>query len=244
MAPILVTGGTGTLGRAVTSALADPRVLSRRPSTDPRHVRGDLATGAGLAEALDGVDTVVHCATTMRGRGDVAIAERLVAASGDRHLVFVSIVGVDRVRLPYYRGKLAAEEVVARRPHTILRATQFHDLIRTVLAGAATLPVMPVPAIRVQPVDVRDVAARLAELATGSPRGRVPYLGGPAVRPVPDLAAEYLAVTGRRRPLLRIPVPGKAFRDGANLAGGGTITFGEYLGEHPAPRAVSYRRPR
>ncbi len=243
-APILVTGGTGVLGRAVVAALTEPRVLSRRPSTDPRYVRGDLATGAGLAEALDGVETVIHCATTMRGNGDVAITKRLVDATADRHLVFVSIVGIDRIRLPYYRGKLAAEAVVARRPHTILRATQFHDLVRTLLAGAAKLPVMPVPAIRVQPVDVRDVAARLVELATGEPRGRAPDFGGPAPVAMAGLAAEYLAATGRRRRLLRVPVPGAAFRDGANLAGGGTITFGEYLADHPAPRAASYRKKR
>lgn len=231
MAPILVTGGTGTLGSAVVRALPDARVLTRRPS-DPRHVWGDLTTGDGLAAALDGVETVIHCATTLRGKGDVAITERLAAATGDRHLVYISIVGIDRIRIPYYRGKLAAEAVVARRPHTILRATQFHDLVLAILAGSAKLPVMPVPKIRVQPVDVRDVADRLCELAAGPPRGRAPDFGGPAAVRVTDLATAYLAATGRRRLRLPVPVPGSAFREGANLAGGGTITFAEFLAEH------------
>lgn len=233
MTPILVTGGTGTLGRVVvrelTSAGRDVRVLSRGTG-------GDLLTGSGLTDALAGVDTVVHLATTLRGRRDVIAIRNLVdAATEVRHLVFVSIVGIDRIPLGYYRGKLAAERIVAERPHTILRATQFHDLIRTLLAGAAKLPVMPVPKLRVQPVDVRDVAARLTELATGEPRGRVRDFGGPEVRTLGDLADEYLRATGKRRRQLGITVPGKVFRgyrDGANLVAGdpaGTITFGRFL---------------
>jgi uncharacterized protein YbjT (DUF2867 family) len=236
VAPILVTGGTGVLGRAVvrrlTSAGVATRVLSRRAGD----VRADLETGEGLAAAVAGVDTVLHLATTLRGGRDVTITRNLLAATGaDRHVVYVSIVGVDAIPLGYYRGKLAAERLVEQVPHTILRATQFHDLLRTLFAAAAKLPLMPVPALRAQPVDVRDVAARLAGLAGGEPQGRVPDFGGPETRTLPDLAAEYLHATGRRR--LRVPVrlPGatfRAYRTGANLtsgASGGTITFTEHL---------------
>ena len=237
MKPILVTGGTGTLGRAVTAALTAAelpfRVLSRRPG----HVVADLVTGQGLTAALSDVDTVLHLATTLRGRRDVIATQNLVSAGpGVRHLVFVSIVGTDRIPIPYYKGKLAAERLVARRPHTILRTTQFHDLVRTLLAGAARLPVMPLPAIRVQPVDVRDVATRLVDLARDEPRGRVDDFGGPEVLPLDTLATEYLHATDRHRPRVRFTLPGKTFRgyrDGANLAPPdnprGTITFAEYL---------------
>lgn len=233
MTPILVTGGTGTLGRAVvrelTAAGREVRVLSRGTG-------GDLVTGQGLAAALTDVDTVVHLATTLRGRRDVIATRNLVDAATDiRHLVFISIVGIDRIPIGYYRGKLAAERIVAERPHTILRTTQFHDLIRTFLAGAAKLPVMPVPRIRVQPIDVRDVATRLTELATAAPRGRAPDMGGPEVKPLRDLADEYLRATGKRRAKAQFSLPGKVFRgyrDGANLVPGtpaGTITFERFL---------------
>jgi uncharacterized protein YbjT (DUF2867 family) len=230
MTPILVTGGTGTLGRAVvrelTAAGRDVRVLSRRTG-------GDLVTGQGLAAALADVDTVVHLATTLRGRRDVTATRNLVDAATDiHHLVFISIVGIDRIPIAYYKGKLAAERVVAERPHTILRTTQFHDLIRTFLAGAAKLPVMPIPRLRAQPIDVRDVAVRLTELATGAPQGRVPDIGGPEVRTLHDLADDYLRATGKRRGKVRFPLPGKALRDGANLVPGnpaGTITFERFL---------------
>lgn len=244
MTSILVTGGTGTLGRAVVSELTSSglpvRVLSRRPGPD--RVVADLVTGTNLAGALSGVDTVVHLATTLRGRRDVTATRNLVAAAGDvRHLVFVSIVGIDRIPIGYYKGKLAAERIVSTVPHTILRATQFHDLVRTLLAGAAKLPLMPLPAMRAQPVDVRDVATRLAELVTDSPRGRVPDLGGPEVHSLTELAIQYLRATGRHRKPVPIRLPGRAFgafRAGANLvpAGSptGTITFADYLAERSA----------
>ena len=108
---ILITGGTGTLGRPTAELLTvagrDIRVLSRTPG--PGRVVGDLSTGAGLTEALTGVDTVLHLATTASGR-DVAQTTLLVdacQAAGVTHLVYISIVGVDAVPYPYYRAKLA-----------------------------------------------------------------------------------------------------------------------------------------
>lgn len=232
MTPIHVTGGTGTLGRAVvrelTAAGHDVRVLSRATGTD-------LVTGRGLT-ALRG--TVLHLATTLRGRRDVVATRNLVDAAADAdHLLYISIAGVDRIPLGYYLGKLAAERIVAERPHTILRTTQFHDLIRTILAGAARLPVMPLPDVRCQPIDVRDVATRLAELAAGEPRGRVPDMGGPEISSLHDLAGEYLHATGKRRRVVGLPVAGRVFRgyrDGAHLVPGnpaGTITFARYLAQ-------------
>jgi uncharacterized protein YbjT (DUF2867 family) len=243
MTSILVTGGTGTLGRAVVARLTaaghDVRVLTRRTDTTGDQVSGDLMTGRGLRGALDGAGTVVHLATTLRGPRDVTATRNLVAAAHDvRHLVFVSIVGVDRIPLGYYRGKLAAERIVATVPHTILRATQFHDLLHTIVAGLARLPVMPLPPFRVQPVDVRDVAGRLAGLAGREPLGRAPDFGGPETRTLREWAETYLRATGKRRRKTGLWLPGRTFRgyrDGANLAPGsdpaGTITFGSFLAE-------------
>lgn len=230
---ILVTGGTGTLGRAVVPALAaeDVRIMSRRG-----HVVADLSTGEGVAAAVAGADVVVHLATGYTRGRDVPAACRLVTAArraGVAHLVYVSIVGVDRVPNPYYRGKLAVERLLAEAglPHTVLRTTQFHDLVRAYLAAASRLPVVPVPDLRVQPIDVRDVATRLATLATGPPRGRVEDLGGPEVSTFDALARTY----GANR-VVRYRLPGRvfrAYRDGGHLTGvpGGEITFAQYLEE-------------
>jgi uncharacterized protein YbjT (DUF2867 family) len=63
---VLVTGGTGVLGRELVSRLraqADVRVLSRHPPRGPGLVQGDLETGEGLSAPLDGVDAIAHCAS-------------------------------------------------------------------------------------------------------------------------------------------------------------------------------------
>lgn len=255
---ILVTGGTGLLGRRVVERLArdghDVRGLSRRPQASPGWVVADLKTGQGVREAVAGVDVIVHCATAFGRGSEVEIAGRVVDAAGraGAHLAYVSIVGVDRVPLPYYQGKLAAERLIERsgRPHTILRATQFHDLLRVLFAGAARSPLMPVPALRFQPVDAGDVADRLADLAVGEPLGRAADFAGPRVRDARDLAGAFLRATGRRRRVVPIRVPGRtfrAYRDGGHLApdhAEGTVTFEDYLAAHPDPWATSYRGKR
>ena len=171
--PILVTGGTGTLGRVVVQRLTDQgrqvRVLSRRPApakADPAAwATGDLRAGRGIDAAVAGADVIVHCAT---GRGDVAAARLLVDAArraGRPHLVYISIVGVDRIPVGYYKSKFAVEGLVENSglPWTVLRATQFHQLIQRGCEILARLPVLPVPSgTAFQPIEAGEVAVRMA----------------------------------------------------------------------------------
>jgi len=240
---ILVTGATGQLGRPTTTALRtaghEVRAMSRQPG--PGNTVADLATGNGVAEALAGVDTVVHLATS-RGRADVGLAERLCTASreaGVGHLVLISIVDIDRIPIRFYRDRLRIEQIVAASgvPNTVLRATQFHSLIAGMFQPQRRLPVLSVPAIRAQPIAVAEVAQRLAELAGQSPQGRVPDIGGPEQRPLRDFARTWQETVGRRRPILPIRFPGRlfaAYDAGAGLVPGppyGQGTFTEYLRE-------------
>ncbi len=240
-ASILVTGGTGTLGRQVVPRLrkagCDVRVLSRHSragSEGVAYVTGDLATGEGIDAAVDGVGTIVHLAGEMKG--DETKARHLVRAAsraGVRHLAYISVVGadqipltsgIDRLMFGYFASKLAAERIVADSglPWTTLRATQFHDLLLQTLAQLARLPVIPVPAgFRFQPVDPAEVAQRLVELALGTPAGLVPAIGGPRVYAMAALLRGYLRATHRHRLIVPIWLPGqaaRAFRAGANLA--------------------------
>ncbi|MEJ2889357.1 SDR family oxidoreductase [Actinomycetospora aeridis] len=234
---VLVTGGTGTLGRALVPMLDEPRVLSRRDG--PGRAVADLDTGAGLDAAMAGVSTVLHLAG--RPKGDAASTGRVVEAArraGVGHLVHISIVGADRIPLGYYREKVRSEELIAGSglPWTILRATQFHDLLATLFATTSRAGFLPVLAgASFQPVAVADVAARLAALAAGPAQGRVADLGGPEVRTMADLARTWAQLSGRRRPVVPLRLPGaiaRAFRDGANLArdhADGVGTFEQFL---------------
>ncbi|MEU3062958.1 NAD(P)H-binding protein [Streptomyces subrutilus] len=241
MSTILVTGGTGNLGALVAARLRDRghevRVLSRRAPRYPV----DLRDGTGLDAALAGAEVVVHCASSPRG-GDDTAARHLVAAARRAgtvgNLVYVSIVGVDVVPLGYYRTKLRVERLLEESGLgvTVLRATQFHDLVARIVGAAARLPVMPLPKdVRVQPIAVGEVADRLADLAVPTPAGRVPDMGGPEIRTLPDLARTYLAATSRTRRIVPLPLAGRihtALRQGANLTPSHAVgrgTFAEFM---------------
>ncbi|WP_430646584.1 SDR family oxidoreductase [Agromyces sp. GXS1127] len=239
-APVLVTGGTGTLGRAVVRRLRDRgddvRVLSR--SGAPGTLRGDLETGEGLRAALDGVVAVLHLATT--SRDDTEITRRLVDAAeheGRPRILYSSIVGIDRIPLAYYGGKRASERIIAesRLRWTTLRATQFHDLVATLFRAQRFSPVVFAPAFSFQPISVDDVATRLIELLDDDVLGIAPDIGGPEVRTARDLARAWLAARGSRRPTVAFRLPGsrfEAFASGANLVPGepyGRIGFEEHL---------------
>jgi uncharacterized protein YbjT (DUF2867 family) len=256
-APILLTGGTGTLGRHVAPLLRaagrDVRILSRHGGSAAdgvEYITGDLSTGAGADAAVAGVETIVHCAGSARGDADKArTLMKAAAQAGVRHVVNISVVGaermpvksaVDRAMFGYFASKLATEQVIAGSgiPWTNLRATQFYDLILTTAQGLAKLPVMMTfSGMRFQPVDVREVAARMVELALDKPAGQVPDIAGPRVYPMADLQRDYLRAAGKRRPLLPVRAPGgaaRACRAGANLPLDGVVgerTWEDFLTE-------------
>lgn len=248
--PILVTGGTGTLGGHVVPLLRaagrEVRVLSRsgRPAANGiEYVTGDLLKGEGIEAAVSGTETVLHLAGGQKGDDEATrTLVRAAQESGVRHLVYISVIGVDRVPLAWLRTKLDSERAVADSgiPWTTLRAAQFHDLTLTMVEKMTRLPVLPAPGgLRLQPVDSREVAARLVELTLGEPAGLVPDLAGPKLYDVPALARPYLELRGRRpRPKLRVHVPGRAgraYRAGKNLtlegADVGKRTWEEFLAE-------------
>jgi uncharacterized protein YbjT (DUF2867 family) len=242
MAVVLVTGGTGVLGRPLVALLRerghDVQVLSRRPGAGT-HV-GNLDSGVGVADALAGADVVIHAATdSPTGRRDLGQTRTLLrAAGGVGHLIFVSIVGIEDVPLGYYRHKLRCEREIAASgiPSTFQRATQFHELLALWLRRAERLPVAPLPLrFRFQTIAAAEVAEHIAPLADGAPRGRAPDIGGPEVLGLGEMAAVWRARRGRPRRVVGVALPGRAaraFREGRTTCPAcavGRQTWAEYV---------------
>lgn len=242
---IAVAGGTGVVGRyvvdAATTAGHEPVVLARSRGVD-------FVTGRGLAQALDGVDAIVDVANiaTLSRRPATEFftaASRQLLAAGRavrvRHLVTLSIVGVDRVGMGYYRAKLRQEEIVlgGEVAATVLRATQFHEFADQTLSRVPG-PLAITPRMRVQPVAAREVAARLVEIAVGEAQGRAEDFAGTEVHELVDLARRVSAARGLRRPVIPVRMPGstgRAMATGGLLPEGsgprGSVTFDQWLAE-------------
>lgn len=228
---VAVLGGGGTVGRHVVARLQghghDARALGRSTGVD-------VTTGAGLAAALAEVESVVDVTNLAAFRRSTAVrrhqraaheVQRACARSGVRHLVLLSIVGIDRVTgYGYYAGKLAQERIVlsGEVPWTLLRATQFHELVRTLLTWTR-FGVGVVPRARVQPVAAATVGAALADLAVSQQaHGRVADLAGPRAERLVDLARAVAAGRDRTSRVAAVGVPGsfgRALRAGALLPG-------------------------
>ncbi len=238
MPRVLVTGGTGVLGRELVPRLAAAghmvRVMSRhgRPAEagGVEWVMADLASGQGLDVAVAQIETVVHAAsspTRDTRQVDVEGTRRLLEAArqaGTGHVVYISIVGIERVALAYYQRKLQAERVVENGgvPWTILRTTQFFDLIDLFFRRATRKRLMFVAKdFRFQPIAVTEVAEALVAAVAAGPAGRLPDMGGPEVKTAGELVANWLAAQGQRRRVLHLPRLGRVaagYRAGHNTA--------------------------
>jgi uncharacterized protein YbjT (DUF2867 family) len=261
---VLVTGGSGHLGRDLVARLKGNyrvRVLARSPGSDPdvEWIRGDLATGEGIADAVAGTQMVIHAATlspaARRGyilpkdlwsspsdvdRDGTARLLENAAAAGVGHIVYVSIVGIDKPRLPYLRRKLEAEYLIRQGsiPWSIARATQFHWLLDRMFGKMARLPIVPLPDLPVQSVDTTDFANYLVESVGNGSMGRIADFGGPEVLTFADAFDQWRQIRERPVGTMRVPLPRAASNALAGMSlsdpGGkrGTVTWADWLRTH------------
>jgi uncharacterized protein YbjT (DUF2867 family) len=248
---VAVAGGTGVAGCWTVEAL---RAGGHEAVVIARSAGVDLVTGDGVDAALAGVDAVID-ATNVASTGRRASSEffeatartlmRAAAAAGVRHIVALSIIGIDRVSYGYYQGKLRQEEVLRASPVpvSILRAAQFHEFPGQYLAKMPG-PVVIVPSWRAQPVAAREVGAALAQIAVGDP-APMSELAGPKAEIMADMVRQVVRARGDWRLVISVRVPGaagKAMATGEGLPQRpglrGTQTFTDWVTEQRARGAL------
>jgi uncharacterized protein YbjT (DUF2867 family) len=223
---IVVIGGTGRVGSNVVRRLRAQGhdAVPASPGTGV-----DTISGEGLAEVMEGADVVVDVSNAPAWEDDAVLAffttstRNLLAAeraAGVGHHVAVGIVGSDR--LPdsgYLRAKVAQEAEIEAGdvPYTILRATQFLEFLPQIVESGAENGSVRLSTGLMQLVAADDVAATVAELATGAPlNGRV-ELGGPETMSLDAWARRLFAATGDERSVIADP---RAQYFGTELRGG------------------------
>ncbi|WP_219503682.1 SDR family oxidoreductase [Nonomuraea ceibae] len=246
---IAVAGATGRLGRHVVGVLTE-RGHEVVPMSRATGV--DVITGAGLPDALTGVEVVVDVAS-WHASDEEAATEFFRASARNLHeygrqagvarIAVASIIGVDRVTAGFLAAKKTHEELLLSGPLPvrILRAAQFHEFVGQLLDWQQG-DVAYVPALPSQLVACRAVAEELAGLALGpepDPGAPIPEIAGPRK----EILAEAAALLGARRGVKVVGVDGAGMPD-AELAAEGAFlpgphaklagpTFQEWLGAQP-----------
>lgn len=221
---VMITGGRGTLGRLLVprlQAAGHEVVITSRsdgpssPGTERRHL--DLARPQLTPGILDGIDTIVHAASNPARPatvdvGGTALLVQAAVQSGIQHLIYPSIVGVDDHPFFYYRAKAAAERRIEDGgvPHTILRATQFHEFLDRIFSTGPFVTVFP--GFSFQVIDGGTVADRLVELVAAGPMARADDLGGPHPERMRRMAITWKQASGSSRPMVPVPVFGRTAR--------------------------------
>jgi uncharacterized protein YbjT (DUF2867 family) len=210
---IVVIGGSGRVGSNVVRRLGEQghEAVAASPASGV-----DTITGEGLADVMTGAGVVVDVANAPVWDDDAVLkffttsTRNVMAAERDAgvgHHVALTIVGADR--LPdsgYLRAKVAQEAEIETGgvPATILRSTQFFAFLPQIAEAGAEGDSVRLTNGLMQLVDVDDVAAAVAELATGAPAGRV-EIGGPEALGVDDWARRLFAATGDARTVVTDP---------------------------------------
>lgn len=254
MKKILITGGTGNLGKVIVDLLGKTGsgvfVLTSQDglqdSQNIRFIKGDLTDKDSLVDLKNQFDIIIHCASN-------ALNSEAIDINGSRnlldtviygkpeHFIYISIAGVDKSSFKYYQNKNRVENFIKESgiPYTIIRATQFHDLVlqRIIkpIAGVNGKKLLIPQNLRFQSIDKKDVAQKVYEVTGQNPENEIICIGGPEILSLEKMIDIYLTLLNRDEITESIPPYNelqKIFTTGINLCPEnkyGTITWSDYL---------------
>ena len=210
---IVVIGGTGLIGSKTVAVLhqGGHEVIAASPKSGINTI-----TGEGLKEALAGAEVVIDLTNSPSFEDKVVLeffetsGRNLLAAetaTGVRHHVALSIVGIDRTDNGYFRAKVAQEKLIVTSgiPYTIVRATQFMEFLAGIADSAADGHTVSLPPVLFQPIAADDIAPIIAEVALAPPRNGIVEIAGPERAPFNEVVGRYLKAVGDRREVARDP---------------------------------------
>jgi uncharacterized protein YbjT (DUF2867 family) len=246
---IVVIGGTGLIGSKTVVILrkGGHEVIAASPKSGINTV-----TGEGLKEAIAGAQVVIDLANSPSFE-DKAVLEFFEtsgrnllpaeSASGVRHHVALSIVGIDRTDNGYFRAKVAQEKLIETSgiSYTIIRSTQFLEFLGGIAASSSDGNVVRLSPGLFQPIAADDVAAMVADVALAAPRNGIVEIAGPERAPFNEIVARYLKAVGDPREVVRDPEAqyfGGRIEERSLVPLGqarlGRITFDEWLRRSPS----------
>ena len=194
------------IGSRVTSQLKN---LGHEVIVGARSAGIDIITGEGLTTAMAGTDVVIDLSNSVSPEEETAIrffhtaGENLVAAekmTGIKHHIVLSIVGIDRVlHIGYLRAKKAQEDLIKSSglPYTIIRSTQFHEHITTIMAVQGAGNDIHVSTMDYQPIAVEDVVNYITRVALAPPQNGTVEIAGPEKGPMNEFVSRYLTLKNR-----------------------------------------------
>jgi len=211
---IVVIGGTGLIGSKLVSKLGEHGHEAVAASPDSGV---NTLTGEGLADVLQGADTVVDVSNSPSFE-DAAVLNFFTTSTrnqlaaekeaGVGHHVALSVVGTERLaESGYFRAKIAQEKLIKESgvPYSIVHATQFFEFVKSIAQAATDGNTVRLSPALIQPMAAEDVATAVAHTAVGSPQNATVEVAGPEQFGLDELIRKGLSFQGDPREVVTDP---------------------------------------
>jgi uncharacterized protein YbjT (DUF2867 family) len=211
---IVVIGGTGLIGSKLVNKLGEHGHEAVAASPDSGV---NTLTGEGLADVLQGADTVVDVSNSPSFE-DAAVLNFFTTSTrnqlaaekeaGVGHHVALSVVGTERLaESGYFRAKIAQEKLVKESgvPYSIVHATQFFEFVKSIAQAATDGNTVRLSPALIQPMAAEDVATAVARTTVGSPQNATIEVAGPEQFGLDELIRKGLSFQGDPREVVTDP---------------------------------------